>query len=264
MSTLAVFTREWIGRRNLFLLALGLGFIQLVAVRSETEPGKVAALAVGSGTLLAWAVAALYGATMVARDLEERRFGFLLNQPIRLGEIFLGKVAAGIALSVLAGSLVALPMVLLGGVWRQFTLAQAGQTLCGWPAGSLVALLLFHAVSVQLRSRSLWLLLDLAAWPAFFWCTGRLSRRLIDVGAFPEMLHLWLVLLVVVTLGLGLAGYLQVAEGRADLRRGHRWVSTTLATSLGLALLIGWGQVAWVLKSRPPEPRTQPRADRIR
>jgi len=73
------------------------------------------------------------------------------------------------------------------------------------------------------------------------------------------MLQLWLVLLVVVTLGLAVAGYLQVAKGRADLQRGHRWVSVTLATSLGLALLIGWAQAAWVLKDGPKIRAVSPR-----
>ncbi len=268
MTALAVFRREWTGRRNVILLALGMGFIQLLGLHFGTDAGalhdKAVVMTVGTGTGLAWVVAALFGATMVGRDLEERRFGFLLNHPIRLGDIFAGKVGAGLCLALLSGLLVCLPPLLMGGVWRVFSLREAGSVAGVWLAGSLVLLLLFHAVSIQVRSRSLWLVLDLAAWSAFVWGARILSLRLIAVGAFAGMFRLWLVLLVVVTVGLGIAGYLQVAEGRADLQRGHRWVSTTLAISLGVALLIGWVQVAWVLRSRPAVPQIQPGSARGR
>lgn len=263
MTTLAVFRREWIGRRNVFLLALGMGFIQLVGLQFDPTAGnpqdKATFLAVGSATLLAWVVAALFGATMVGRDLEERRFSFLLNQPLRTGEIFAGKVAAGVGMAVLAAAVLCLPPMIFGGLWRHLPLKEASRILGLWLIGGTVLLLLFHAVSIQVRSRSAWLALDLAAWSAFFWGARLLSRWLITAGAFEAMLHLWLVLLVVATLGLAVAGYLQVAEGRADLQRGHRWVSVTLATSLGIALLIGWAQVAWVLKDGPKSRAESPR-----
>lgn len=263
MTTLAVFRREWIGRRNVFLLALGMGCIQLVGLQFDPTAGslqeKATFLAVGSGTLLAWVVAALFGATMVGRDLEERRFGFLLNLPLRTGEIFAGKVAAGVGMAVLAAMVLCLPPVLLGGLWRQLPLKEVSRIIGLWLAGGTVLLLLFHAVSIQVRSRSPWLALDLAAWAMFAWGVRLLSQRLVSAGAFEAMLQLWLVLLVVLTLGLAVAGYLQVAEGRADLQRGHRWVSVTLATSLSLALLIGWAQAAWVLKDGPKIQTASPR-----
>ena len=254
MSTLAVFRREWIGRRNVFLLALGMGFIQLIGLRFDPDAGtlhdKTTFMAIATGTLFAWVVAALFGASMVGRELEERRFAFLLNQPLRPGEIFVGKVAAGLGLAVLSACVLCLPPVLLGGIWRQLPLKEASQLFGVWVAGSLVLLLFLHAMSIQVRSRSPWLVLDLAAWSGFCWGVRALSLKLISAGAFLDMLHLWLLLLVVVTLGLGLAGYLQVAEGRADLQRGHRWVSMTLAISLGVALLVGWARVEWVLHSQ--------------
>lgn len=264
MTTLAVFRREWIGRRNVFLLALGLGCIYLTDPWALPVGDKATLIFVVTTLMLPWAVAALFGATMVGKDLEERRFGFFLNQPIRPGELFLGKVAAGLAMALAFGFLACLPSLLLGGLRRQVPLVDAARLLGVALAGCFVLLLLFHAVSIQLRSRTLWLVLDLAAWAAFGWGVRLLSLRLIGAGAFEAMIHLWLVLLVVVTLGLAVAGYLQVAEGRADLQRGHRWVSVTLATSLGLALLIGWVQAAWVLKNRPAGPRTQTVSPRIR
>jgi hypothetical protein len=267
MSTFAVFRREWIGRRNVFLLALGIGFIQFLGITFDAEAGtrsdKAMVLVSGASTLLAWVVAALFGATMVGRDLEERRFGFLLNHPLRLGEIFLGKVAAGLSMAVLSACLMCLPLVLLGGLWRQISWKASGM-VGFWLAGCIVLLLLFHAVSLQLRSRSRWLVLDLAAWVAFGWGLRALTRKLLFTAPIDEMFRLWLLLLVIVTVGLGIAGYLSVAEGRADLQRGHRWVSATLAISLGLALLVGWAQTAWVLGHLPARPGTFAGSTRIR
>jgi hypothetical protein len=268
MSTLAVFRREWAGRRNTFLLALGLGFLYLTMVRFEPDLGahrdKATIILATTSILLPWAVAALFGATMVGRDLEERRFGFLLNQPLRLGEIFLGKVAAGLGIALAFGLLACLPALLLGGLWRQLSPLEAARLLGLGLAGSTVFLLFFHVASIQLRSRSLWLVLDLAAWTAFSLGVRALTLQLHFAGAFEPMLRLWLLLLVVVTAGLGIAGYLQVAEGRADLQRGHRWVSTTLAISLGVAFLLGWAHTAWTLKQLPVKPGTHPGAARIR
>ncbi|NTW85853.1 MAG: ABC transporter permease subunit [Holophagaceae bacterium] len=268
MSILAVTRREWTGRRNVLLLALGVGIIQLMGLYFESDPRttheKASFMGVFSGTMLAWVIALLFGATMVSRDLEERRFGFLLNQPLHPAQIFLGKVLAGLGLASVAGLLASLPAVLLSGLWRQVALRDVASILGVGLAGSLSLLLLFHAVSIQVRSRSLWLLLDLAAWVVFFGVVRGLSLRLIGAEAFPEMFRLWLVLLVGVTLGLGLAGYLQVAQGRADLQRGHRWVSVTLASTLGVMLLVGAVDVAWVLKHRPPAAKAKPRGSRIR
>ena len=268
MSILAVTRREWTGRRNILLLALGVGVIQFLGVYFKPDPKTAQDYAsfvgIFSGTMLAWVVALLCGATMVSRDLEERRFGFLLNQPLHPAQIFLGKVLAGLGLALVAGVLASLPSVLLSGLWREVALRDVGSVLGVGLAGSLSLLLLFHAVSIQVRSRSLWLLLDLMAWAVFFGVVRWLSLRLIAVEAFPEMFHLWLGLLVGVTLGLGLAGYLQVAQGRADLQRGHRWVSVTMASTLGLMLLVGAVDVAWVLKHRPPQAKAQPRGSRVR
>ena len=268
MSILAVTRRVLTGRRNILLLALGFSVISLLSLSFETDPKtaheKASFMGVFSGTMLAWVIALLFGATMVSRDLEERRFGFFLNQPLHPAQIFLGKVLAGLGLGLLAGLLATLPPVLLSGLWRQLALKDVGSVLGVGLAGCLVLLLFFHVVSIQVRSRSLWLLLDLVAWTAFFAGVRWLSLRLIDGGAFQDMFHLWLGLLAGVTLGLGIAGYLQVAEGRADLQRGHRWVSVTMALTLGLALLAGWADVSWVLKHRPPEAKAQPRNSRIR
>ncbi len=268
MSILAVTRREWTGRRNVLLVAIGFSIISLLSLYFEADPKlaleKASFMGVFSGTALAWVIALLFGATMVSRDLEERRFGFFLNQPLHAGQIFLGKVLAGLGLALLAGLLTTLPSVLLSGLWRQVALKDVGSILGVGLAGSLVLLLLFHAVSIQVRSRSLWLLLDLVTWTAFFAGVRWLSLRLMGAWAFQDLVHLWLGLLAGGTLGLGIAGYLQVAQGRADLQRGHRWVSVTLALTAGLLLLAGWVDTAWVLKHRPPVAWTSQPGNRSR
>ena len=153
MSILAVTRREWTGRRNILLLALGFSVISLLSLSFETDPKtaheKASFMGVFSGTMLAWVIALLFGATMVSRDLEERRFGFFLNQPLHPAQIFLGKVLAGLGLGLLAGLLATLPPVLLSGLWRQLALKDVGSVLGVGLAGCLVLLLFFHVVSIH-------------------------------------------------------------------------------------------------------------------
>lgn len=261
MNILVIARREWVGRRNLFLLALGMGLIQLIALWTDTQAPqlteKSAFMATLTGTMLAFTVAALFGASMIGRDLDERRFGFFLNRPFAAAEIFVGKVAAGLGLAMLAGITVVAPSLLLGRLRSLLSLQGVGQMLGIWLVGAFVLLLFFHAASIQLRSRSPWLLLDLAAWVGFAWGVRRLTLSLFDAGTFPALGHLWLGQLGLVTVGLAVAGYLQVAQGRADLRRGHRWVSLTLTTTLAVSLLAGWLQVRWELSHGAPGTQAQ-------
>lgn len=270
MSLLSVTRREWTGRQNILLLGFGLGVLQVVGMRLEPNQNspyafeKASFIAVATGIGFAWVVALLYGSSMVGRDLEERRFGFFLNQPLHEAQIFLGKVLAGIGIALLAGLLTSLPPIILGGVWRHFLMRDVGIAVGIALAGSLTLLLLFHAVSIQVRSHSMWLAFDLLVWSAFAGGLRWLSQRLMEAGAFPDVFHLWGAMLMGVTLGLGIAGYLQVAQGRTDLQRGHRWISVTVAITLGLMLLVAWADVGWVLKHRPQGIGSRPRNIRNR
>lgn len=268
MTILAIARREWIGRRNLFLLALGMGLIQLVALWTDAQGPHLSEqssfMSTLTGTGLAFSVAALFGASMVGRDLDERRFGFFLNHPLAPWDIYAGKVLGGLGLALLAGIVVVAPSALLARLWRLLSLRDVGQVLGFWLIGCFVLLLFFHAASIQVRSRSPWLLLDLAAWVGFAWGVRRLTGSLLTEAAFPALGHLWLGQLGLVTAGLAVAGYLQVAQGRGDLRRGHRWISLTLTTTLALSLLVGWLQVSWVRAHPAPDTKAHPARVQVR
>ncbi len=253
MNTLAVFRREWIGKRNLFLLATGEGLLLLFAylydpaMRAGSDKG--AAMAVFGSLMFVWVCAALFGATMIGKELEERRFGFFLNRPLHPAEIFFGKVTAGLAQALLAGLLTCLPW-LLGGGWQGLALVEAGRLVSAWLLGGLFLLLLLHAVSIQARSKAPWLLLDLAAWGGCLWGCWSLFRKLALSGVgFEHAVRFAGGVFAAMTLGLLVSGYLQVAQGRSDLRRGHRWVSLAMALTIGVTLFAGWGYTTWAIHS---------------
>jgi hypothetical protein len=251
MSTLTVFRREWIGRRNALLVAVGEGLLLLLAawvdptLRPPHDRGLL--MAVFGSLIFVWVFAALFGATMIGKDLEERRFGFFLNRPLHPAQIFFGKVAAGLVFAALAGVLVGLPWTLVTGAWRQLPWVEVARLVGFWFGGGLLLLLTLHVLSIQTRARTPWILLDIAVWGGLLWGWWRLAVRLLlaRTTVSPE----WFLggTFGLLILGLLVAGYLQVAEGRADLRRGHRWVSLTMATTVAIILLAGWGFSSWAI-----------------
>ncbi len=190
---------------------------------------------------------------MIARDLGERRLGFYFARPISGGAIWAGKMAAAAVLAAGAGALVLLPVLLTGnapdpsGYWGS---VMTGGPLSmpwlalGWLGVILLALAAANAAGVILRSRSPWLLLDLAALSvtaATTWtCLEILTRAGAGLttwmgisGPDPTMRVALLqdveaVVAGVVLIALAAAGAAQVLRGRTDLRRGHRSLSIVL------------------------------------
>ena len=113
----------------------------------------------------------------------------------------------------------------------------------------LILLALTHAVSTIVRARSLWLLADLAGLAAVV-AVGWSSRVvLVREQAFGALVWSQWLLLPWVLGALLLAGGLQLARGRTDLRRGHRFLSATLWPLL-IAGVLAFGVYAhWVAAS---------------
>jgi hypothetical protein len=173
---LAVFEREIVERRLLLVAALVLGLVPLLApLLPGMPPARPAELrsgtALGIALVLTLALALLLGGSVIVRDLAERRLGFYFARPLSGTAIWAGKLAAAAALTVGAGLLVLLPATLVGGppdpsgYWGTSSgVFQSGFSLAViWFGVLLLTLTAAHAVSVMVRSRSPWLLLDLAA-----------------------------------------------------------------------------------------------------
>lgn len=276
----AVFEREIVERRLLPLAALVLGLVPLAAPLMPGMPASPPALvrsgvALGLALIVSFVLAVLLGGSVIARDLGERRLGFYFARPLSGGAIWGGKMAAAAVLAAGAGALVLLPVSLLGdvpdpsGYWGSFLTGGALLSRPGiaavWLGVILLAVFISNAAGVILRSRSPWLLLDVAALgmtAAVTWTSLKILTRdgaglLIslkpgDSPAFPLLQYVEMIAAAVALFALAAAGAAQVSRGRTDLRRGHRILSVVLWSALLPTALVLAGYTRWF---ESPSPR---------
>jgi len=223
--------------------------------------------AVRAGTALALCLvvtvvlALTLGATVIAGDLSERRLGFYFSRPLAGWAIWAGKMAGAAVLCLGAASLVLLPALLLdpqveiGPAWWL-----GGSWIHTLPAffifmalGATVLLLTAHVASTMVRSRSSWILLDLAAAftvAALVWSEQQILLRQGAGQASLQGLSGLVVLLGVSALA---AGAVQVIRGRTDPRRSHRLLSLTFWGGMSLAALSFAAYTHWVIDVTPQD-----------
>ncbi|HEV8578176.1 MAG TPA: hypothetical protein VGX68_03755 [Thermoanaerobaculia bacterium] len=266
---LAVFERELVERRLLAAAALLLGLVPLTTPllpgtgqRGGPEVRNATALALA--LCFSFGLALLLGASIIARDLAERRLGFYFSRPIGGWAVWSGKLAAAFVLALSVGVLILLPATAidrrfdLGGLLSARlipfgTFPSVALSALLWVATVLLLVLLSHAAGVALRSRSPWLLLDFAGLGLVGWLASAAARRLIFVGALGAAAVATAGLLVAGLLALIAGGANQVLGGRTDLRRGHRLQSLTLWGTLLTASLLAQGYASWVLAAEPED-----------
>ncbi|MCU0290899.1 MAG: hypothetical protein MUF10_02775 [Thermoanaerobaculaceae bacterium] len=254
---LAVAQREVVERRMWLVAAVVAGLIPLaghllpwVSADNAVDARVTLALVLASSLLVAGSL--LLGISMIGTELGERRLGFHFARPLSAAAIWWGKLTASFLVVMLVGVLVLLPTALVSGRELPGRNADDGPLLAGLVAVFvLLVLLVGHALSVAGRSRSWLLTSDLVAalligaivWAVAmrFWFadSATLFTRLVESTAFA------------VLVGLAVAGWVQVAVGRTDARRGHRALSATLWGTLGVFALAIVGYAAWVFSATP-------------
>lgn len=258
----SILGREIAERRLLLLAALLLGIVPLAMPflpLAHANPADArAGTAVALSLIASFVLALVLGSTVLARDLAERRLGFYFSRPLPGWAIWAGKLSAAILLAFGSGLLVLLPSLLLGDRPELAGSVTTGGRLWSmdlalWAGSVLVLLLLANAVSVAVRSRSPWLLLDLLAAAVLTAAAWLITRRLLEARAFETMTAAHLGLLAGAVLSLAAASACQVVSARTDLRRGHRVLSLVLWSLLGLSVLAFGGFTAWVLGAEPED-----------
>jgi hypothetical protein len=282
---LTVVEREVYERRLLGVVALVLGLAAVVLpALPGFRPGGVSvedlrnSMALGFALLLTFLMAVFLGGSIISSDLAERRLGFYFARPLSGRVIWGGKIASALVLMFGAGLLVLAPAALVGGGFNLEGLWVEGLTNLSGPAvlqlTPVFLLFLFlaaHATSVIVRARSAWILLDILALGFVVGAIEVSTRRLTHAGVVPIRflwnrssrsgfieeigVPLWIALAVGVAtlLALTLAGALQVARGRTDLRRGHRVLSSTLWGILLVTSFLIAGFASWVLAAGPED-----------
>jgi len=239
----AVATLEFERRWTLLALGIAFGLLPFVIVplfgvhESETQGiALVLALLLGSATAL------LLGTTAIAGDLAGGRLGFYFNRPLSWWQIWGGKLLATVGLTLASILLVVLPSLLVprGGP-APFSALWDGAGALYLTGLILLALGVVQWGAVAVRSRSLWLMLDLAAVPLVAWGFADAMVRIFRQGLHPDPWG-YSLLAWPVAIAFQAAGAAQMARGRTAPGRSHA-VSSLTAWGL-LAVIAGGWQVA--------------------
>lgn len=257
-GALLILWRETVERRAVLAAALVAG---LLAFASPLLPGVVAgqaaeardamaiAVAIGFGLL----VALMVGASVVARDLADGRLAFDFAQPLGACAIGTGRFLAAILLFLASLGLALVPATLAGG--GVLSSVSAHFAAFSWlvALGAVVVVPLAHVASVAIRSRSRWLVLDLAGAVTALGFATLAVQRVQAAGATHTGVTLVHALGAAGAPALWLASAVQVIRGRSDLRRGHRVQSLTLAPALAAIALAGYGFSVWLVAVGPAD-----------
>jgi hypothetical protein len=237
-SAAAVFLAELKARRLVLLAALAMSaLIPLVALAPALEDQRPSDVREVVSLILVvvfgYGLALAFGATTFGSDLSERRLGFHFARPVGGLAIWVGRMAAVWCVMMLAEALALLPPLLANGGTFDVLISMGWWSVPAFVVGPTFLLLLAHAVSIMVRARTPWLVLDVIAATAAS-VAGWLALRSKVGFLSPEALMVVIGLFAAVLLAaLLLAGTAGTVSGRADLRRTHG------ALSLVLWLVVG-------------------------
>lgn len=243
----AVALREIAERRFVLVAAAAAAVLPFLVPLLPSVPGSDAATARAVTALVVACTfgaggAVLVGASVVGRELAEKRLSFHFARPLTAPVIWGGKLVGGLALVLLAELVVYLPSSIASGrfpglVDRFDAPAMAALLLLAVPL-----FLVAWVGSVALRSRSPWLVIDLLLLVGSAGAVYLLVRRLLYYALVPEPSSA-LVVAGVVLAALLAGTFAQVAAGRTDARRGHGAQSLALWGILLAGLIAG---AVWV------------------
>ena len=259
---LAITARDLQERRLVFLAAFLAGVVTiLVAYFRSFGMGREDSLIVGALSMIAVfsiGVGLLGGASMMARDLVERRMSFYLARPVSMIDIWGGKMLAALLLALLSSVIVVIPIALVGG--RPFLAAlqksEDWQSVVFLSAlGAVAAVALGHYFSITARSRSTWVALDLVA-PLLLAVPIAMVVRW-----FARGVAVWLIAGSAVTLTatfvllLWISSAVGLARGRAELREVHKRTSIVLWGGMAVVVAAFLAFGAWVRNAGPEDIR---------
>jgi hypothetical protein len=261
-ATMSIVWREIQDRRAVPVAALFAGLLPFLAPLipglGANDPAAVRqgmALNIAFGFSLF--VALMAGVSSVGRDFGEGRMGFDLARPMSAWAIGAGRGLGAVGLGLITALICLLPMTIIGGGLFQLELVNpwgwAGVLgYVFWLFASVMTLVpLAHLASVALRSRSRWLILDLAALGVALALTLSAVHRIGGTGALATLTVVEACLAGVAFVALWVAMAVQIVAGRSDLIRGHRLQSLALAPLLLLAGLGGVAFASWLVAVEP-------------
>jgi hypothetical protein len=253
-GALAVASREIRERRQVVIVSIAAGLLPLAwsLLPLGRRGGGVDADGLAALLVIALpaAVAVALGASVLGRDIAERRLGFYFARPLSGLAIWAGKMGAAVALTLASVAFVAGPSLLVGRLTMLQLFPRLSLILALLALVMLIAVV--HAAACSWRSRSGLLPWDLAALVLFGGVIAFLAHALLVHGARDTALYVALPsLLVGLVIGTTAAGAAQVVLGRTDTRRGHLALSATLWGAAGVSAVALALFTQWVLAAQP-------------
>jgi len=255
-GVLAIARREILEKRNVVLAAAVASLIPLLLPllpALQRHPADEVRLMTAAilGAAFGLGLAIVLGASVLVRELADRRLGFYFARPLSGFAIWTGKFLGGLLLVLGSGLLVFLPAALFSAgsaPWNEGT----AHSLLLFPA-VLLLLSAAHAVSLAVRSRSALFLLDLALAAATALAVTEAARRLLREHAREAFLRGIAGFAVIALAGFLAAGAASVIRGRTDIQRAHRALSATLWTILLGGTILFAAYAGWVLGASPKD-----------
>ncbi len=239
-QALAVAARDLRERALVLVMAVVVSAMPfgIVLSRHATDPKGVILVA---GLILSVAttigIAVVIGASMVGRDLSERRLSFYFSKPISAPAIWFGKLAAAVMTVLATFAIVFVPSEIAAHAVWQAHLGNDPLDLARVVVVAAVSLLLVaHGISTAVRSRSPYIVADLVLAAIAAYIVWLLVVPFVATFALLFAQRMTLAAAVAIPVAIAFAGAWQLSRGRTDIRRSHRELSR--AFWVGMAVVI--------------------------
>jgi ABC-type transport system involved in multi-copper enzyme maturation permease subunit len=196
------------------------------------------------------ALSMILGASIVGRELTERRLSFYFSRPINASAIWFGKVLGAWVLAAVSFAIIFIPSYLAGRkTWYRGFDATPGQVVGYSAAAVVIVFLVAHAISTITRSRSGFAAIDLIAIALAGGAVWMIVAPLVQAMAIELATVVAATLIVAAVVILLGAGAWQLSRGRADTRRNHVEMSKFLWIAAAITLAIVGAYTIWVFSA---------------
>lgn len=243
---LAVAYLEARPRAGLLVVALALGTVPTalaLAAPDALDATQAAQAVFVLAALLPPIAALLLGASMLGRDLAERRLSFYLTRPLSLTTTWSGKILGTAALLLLSAAAVTLPAGLAGIGMEVPDLEPLpglglGRLFMTVAIASFFFLVLSHVVATCLRGPALAVAAALGAGTALAAAFIRLMGRLLDDRAYEDASRMALAFVAAASVVLLTAATVHLHRSRVEPRRAHLSLALLTWGGLGACVLV--------------------------
>lgn len=250
-QTLLVARREIVDRKNVFiaavvvsLLTLLLPFLHFNPISRAQLTDAMAVLSAMVAFLFAVAIAMMCGATMIGRDLSERRLGFYLARPLSAASIWFGKLFGTMVVVFVSAALIVIPSM----TFNRFQMPRSwslDEMAVAAPLILVATVLIAHLLSTLIRSRSAWIAVDLSVLGIFGFTFWSALEKFFTALSIDVAMRIIGIAGGVIFVALMVSGVVQIAAGRADVRRSHRALSIFMLSVIVVVTLATVAFAVW-------------------